>query len=64
MSELFDVLAVHVDSRKVRVLDTNKTESNADAIVNMAVCRRGIEEEFFVSCEAGMYRDGDRWEAK
>jgi hypothetical protein len=45
--ELYDVIAVNIESKKERVLAVGKTRKNADAIVNMAVARRGVEEEFF-----------------
>ena len=45
--ELFDVIAVNIESRRERVLATGETRKNAEAIVNMAVMRHGLEEEFF-----------------
>ena len=61
---LWDVVAVNVDSRKVRMIAEGKSAKNAEAIVMMAVSRRGVEEEFFAEVEAGMYAEGDRWEPK
>lgn len=61
---LFDVVAVGIDSNVVRLLDTGKTKENAEAIVKLAVMRRGVNEEFFAEVPAGKYRDGDQWSAK
>ena len=61
MVTLFDVIEVRMDTNVVRVLDQGKTEPNADAIVNMAVLRRGVEESFFATCPAGRYQDGDTY---
>jgi hypothetical protein len=60
---LYDVVAVNMATHKVRLLAENKTESNADAVVSMAVARRGCDEEFFAAAAAGKYRDGDEWRA-
>lgn len=45
--ETYDVVAVNLVTKKKRTLATDKTETNADAIVSMAVARRGVETEFF-----------------
>jgi hypothetical protein len=39
--EMFDVVAVNLDTDKVRFIAQNKTLRNAEAIVSMAVMRRG-----------------------
>lgn len=44
---LFDVIAVNIETGAERFLDTAKTERNAEAIVRMAVMRRGCDEEFY-----------------
>ena len=59
--EMFDVLEVNIQSKRVRILARNLDEPNAEAVVNMAVARRGVEEHFFVSAPLGMYNDGDTW---
>lgn len=57
---LFDVIEVEIAApHRVRVLATGKSERNAEAVINMAVARRGVEEHFFQEMPAGMYRDGD-----
>jgi hypothetical protein len=53
MPELFDVLAVNIETGKARVLAAGKTEAKADAIVSMAVLRRGVEDEFFKAVPHG-----------
>ena len=61
---LFDVLAVDLITRKVRFIGEGKTLKNAEAIVTMAVMRRGVEDEFFVEVAADTYKEGDTWEGK
>ena len=39
-----DVIAVNMETHKVRLIAENKTERNADAIEMMAVQRRGVDE--------------------
>ena len=55
MSEqkLFNVVAVNIKTKQERIIAENKTERNAEAIVNMAVMRRGVEEEFFKTVLVG-----------
>lgn len=60
-SARFDVVAVNLHTRIVRLIATDKTERNADAIVMMAVGRHGVDNEFFSECPHGKYRDGDKW---
>lgn len=59
---MFDVLAVNMETHKVRIMAENKTERNAEAIENMAVMRRGVDEEFFVTVPHGKYKEGDEWD--
>ena len=47
MSELSDVVAVNIATGAHRLIAEGKTERNADAIVSMAVMRRGVDDEFF-----------------
>jgi hypothetical protein len=61
-TELFDVVAVNMDASTIRFLARGKTEGNAEAVVNMAVMRRGVDEEFYAAVPAGMYaQDGETW---
>jgi len=46
---LFNVVAVNIKTGKERILAEGKTERNAEAIVAMAVMRRGVDEEFYKS---------------
>ena len=50
---MFDVIAVNLTTGKKRHIATDKTERNAEAIVEMAVMRRGVDEEFFTTVPAG-----------
>lgn len=61
MEKLFDVVAVDLKTYKVRFMAQGKTERNAEAVVTMAVMRRGVEDEFFVKVPAGTYAEGDTY---
>ena len=61
MAELFDVVAVNLHTNSVRLIAQKKNRRNAEAIVQMAVMRRGVEEEFFCEVSAGKYKTGDTW---
>lgn len=56
---MLDVIEVEFGTHKVRIIDRNKSERNAEAVVEMAVIRRGVENSFFTTCPAGKYSDGD-----
>ena len=61
--ELFDVVEVSTDDSKVKtVAATGKNRRNAEAIVNMAVIRRGAENSFFTTCQPGQYEPGDTFQ--
>lgn len=47
--ELFDVVAVNIQTKAERIIETRKTKRNAEAIVDMAAMRRGVDEEFFTT---------------
>lgn len=59
--KLFDVIAVNMETDKVRLMAKNKTRWNAEAIENMAIMRRGVDEEFFTVVEAGKFSEGDSY---
>jgi hypothetical protein len=44
---LYDVIATNIKTGKHRVIASGESEKNAEAIVNIAVMRRGVDEEFF-----------------
>lgn len=50
---LYDVIAVRYDDGSKRLIAENKTRRNAEAIEEMAVIRRGVEEEYFDVVPAG-----------
>lgn len=58
---MFDVIAVRIDTRKVRLIAEKKSERNAEAIVKMAVHRRGVDVEFFAEVPHGSYVEGDTY---
>lgn len=47
----FNVVAVNIQTQARRLIAENKSERNADAIVKMAVMRRGVDEEFFTTVQ-------------
>lgn len=56
---LFDVVAVTIQTGRMRILAERKTEDNAEAIVKMAVIRRGVEVEFYKTVPTGTVKEGD-----
>ena len=62
--QLYDALAVNIETNKVRIFGENKTLPNAEAISAMAVMRRGLDEEFYAEAPAGTYKEGDTWGEK
>ena len=61
METLYDVVAVNMSTNKVRVMASGKFLNSAKLMVNLAVARRGVDEEFFSEVEQGKYTDGDTW---
>lgn len=57
----YDVVAVNLVTRQVRFMARSKSLRAAEAIVDMAVARRGVDKEFFADAPAGDYADGDTW---
>jgi hypothetical protein len=62
--QLYDVLAVNIKSGLTRVVAESKSQRNAERIVEMAVMRRGVEEEFFAEAPAGKFRNGSVWKTE
>lgn len=60
----FDVVAVNIQTQRVRILATDKDERNAEATITMAVVRRGVEEEIYTSVPTGSHKDGDTWHSE
>lgn len=58
---LYDVVAVDLGTNRVRLIANSKRFSDAEAIVKMAVMRRGVEQEFFSEVPAGLYKEEDLW---
>ena len=52
---LYDVVGVNIETNEVRVLENGKTKPNAEAIVAMAVMRRGLDENR--GCMEGMIQN-------
>jgi len=64
MKITYDVLAVNLKTNTVRFMAQGKTKANAEAIENMAVMRRGVDEEFFTTVISGSYSEGEKWEGE
>jgi hypothetical protein len=60
-----DVLAVLIRSpNTVRILATNEDKESAEAIMKMAIMRRGVETEFYSVVTSGSYQEGQKWRGK
>lgn len=53
MDELYDVIAVSIRTGAKRIMARGLSTQAADDYINMAVYRRGVEEEFFTREPAG-----------
>lgn len=63
--KLFDVVSVSIDDGTVSALfGEGKTLANAEAIVKMAVMRRGVDTHFYAPVTAGSHRVGDKYDNK
>lgn len=57
---MLDVIEVEIAApHRVRLMAQNKSEKTAEAIIRMAVARRGVEDHFFTTAPAGRYQDDD-----
>lgn len=59
--QLFDVVAVNIETGIVRMMAEGKTQPNAEAVVKMAIMRRGLDEEFYAEVPAGSHKEGDNY---
>jgi hypothetical protein len=60
-TSMFDVVSVRLLSRKVGLIARNKSEADADTVIEMAIKRQGLDDQFFAKAKAGLYRDNDPW---
>ena len=61
-NELFDVVAVSIATGLVTmILARQKRMFDADAVVSMAVLRRGCETEFYAAVKAGQCEIGRKY---
>ncbi|MEY3303890.1 MAG: hypothetical protein RLZZ139_2263 [Cyanobacteriota bacterium] len=59
---MFDVIEVSIDSGKVvSFMAENKTKRNAETVSDMAVCRRDVDDSFYVVAKTGKYKIGDTY---
>ena len=57
-----DVLAVTIAvPHAIRIMARQKSPDNAEAFINMAVLRRGVDTEFYVMVPDGTYEEGEKW---
>lgn len=61
---LYDVIAVDLKTHAVTIIGQGKSARTAEAIENMAIMRRGVEDSFYVTVHAGKYSDGDEWDTE
>ena len=47
MEELYDVVAINIETSARRFIARGKTLRNAEAIENMVIMRCGVDEEFY-----------------
>ena len=59
--KLYDVISVNRATGDIDLVSKGRTEADSEAIVKMAVRRRGIDRDFFVQVEGGKYKAGDVW---
>lgn len=60
--EKFDVFEVDIDSGTMKVMGEGKDAKNAEAIERFAIMKRGTDDNFFVTCPAGKYSEGDKYQ--
>jgi hypothetical protein len=59
-----DVLAIRLDDYSVRFLAENENADDAEAIMNFAIIRRGLDEEFYAIRPHGEYKAGEKFGTK
>lgn len=58
---VFDTVAINRKTNKVRIFERGKEYGNAEAIMKMAIMRRGLDEELYAVTTPGLYEEGDKW---
>ena len=58
---MYDVIEVNLQDKTVQVIAESKTLRNAEAIIDMAVIRRGVEDSFYTYVTEGAYKTGDTY---
>lgn len=58
---MYDVVEVNIREKTVQVMERGKDKENAEAVMKMAVMRRGVDTSFFAVVLEGSYQDGDTW---
>lgn len=62
--QLWDAIAVNIQTSKVRLFGERKTKDNAEAISMMAVMRQGCDTEFYTEVPTGTYKEGDTYKSR
>ena len=60
IAQRFDVIEVGIaEPHHVRVLAVDKDKNSAEALIAMAIARRGVNRFFYSKVPAGKYKNGD-----
>jgi hypothetical protein len=60
-SPQFDVAAIEIANSNVLWVSGPHDAENAQAVINMAIMRQGVEDRFFSPCQHEQYKAGDKW---
>ena len=58
----YDVIAINQKTDRIRILTRGVIGANADAVIDMAIARRGVDTEFYTKVDAGSRREGDTYD--
>lgn len=57
----FDVVGVNLSTNKVHMVKADLSAEDAEAVIKVAVMRRGVNMEFFTGVPAGEFKEGDSY---
>lgn len=58
---LYDVVTVNLSDHRVTVWYRDKDYDNANAIIKIAIARRGVDKQIYAMTKPGLYNDGDTY---
>lgn len=61
VQNIYDVVKVDHETRRVSLIANGKKEKDAEAICKLATLRHGCNDAFFAVISAGKYQEGDAW---